>query len=98
MSTLSVSNPQSPISNLQSLSIWGRFPRLTPLILAIRNMRIRWMRTALTCLGIVLGVAVILAISITNDSTLKSIRNVFDEASGKANLLVQSSAPDSGGF
>lgn len=98
MSTLSVSNPQSPISSLQSLSIWGRFPRLTPLILALRNMRIRWMRTALTCLGIVLGVAVILAISITNDSTLKSIRNVFDEASGKANLLVQSSAPDSGGF
>ena len=93
-----MSNFQLPISNLQSLSIWGRFPRLTPLILALRNMRIRWMRTALTCLGIVLGVAVILAISITNDSTLKSIRNVFDEASGKANLLVQSSAPDSGGF
>ncbi|MBI5713361.1 MAG: ABC transporter permease, partial [Chloroflexi bacterium] len=83
---------------MKKINLWGKFPRLTPLILALRNMRIRWMRTALTCLGIVLGVAVILAISITNDSTLKSIRNVFDEASGKANLLVQSSAPDSGGF
>ena len=62
--------------------MWRAFPRLTPVILALRNMRIRWMRTALTGLGIVLGVAVILAIAVTNDSTLLSIRGVFDEASG----------------
>ncbi|MEK7787820.1 MAG: ABC transporter permease, partial [Chloroflexota bacterium] len=69
-----------------------------PILLSLRNMRVRWMRTLLTCAGIVLGVAVILAISVTNNSTLQSIRNVFDEASGKASLVVQDSATDGGGF
>lgn len=78
--------------------MWGKFASLTPLLLAIRNMRVRWMRTGLTGLGIVLGVAVILAIAVTNDSTLESIRSVFDEASGKSSLLVQSSSADGGGF
>lgn len=78
--------------------MWGTFASLTPALLALRNMRIRWVRTALTGLGIMLGVSVILAIAITNDSTLKSIRSVFDEASGKSNLLVQSSSVDGGGF
>jgi hypothetical protein len=61
-------------------------------------MRVRWMRTSLTCLGIVLGVAVILAIAVTNDSTLSSIRDVFDEASGQANLVVLPSAGGGEGF
>jgi len=77
---------------------WSKFSRFTPVILSLRNMRARLQRTALTCLGIVLGVAVILAIDVTNDSTLKSIRSVFDEASGKSSLLVQSSSADGGGF
>ncbi|MBI3360649.1 MAG: ABC transporter permease [Chloroflexi bacterium] len=80
------------------MKVWGKLASLTPLILSLRNMLVRWQRTALTCLGIVLGVAVILAISVTNDSTLKSLRQVFDEASGKASLLVQSSSADGGGF
>ncbi len=80
------------------MRLWGKFAYLTPLILSLRNMRARWVRTSLTCLGIVLGVAVILAISVTNDSTLKSIRSVFEEASGKSSLLVQSSSADGGGF
>ncbi len=78
--------------------MWTRLPFLTPVALALRNMRVRWIRTMLTCLGIVLGVAVILAISITNESTLQSIRAVFDEASGKASLLVLSSAAGGTGF
>jgi putative ABC transport system permease protein len=78
--------------------IWGKLPFLTPILLSLRNMRVRWMRTLLTCAGIVLGVAVILAISVTNNSTLQSIRDVFDEASGKASLVVQDSATDGGGF
>jgi putative ABC transport system permease protein len=80
------------------MRLWSKFAPLTPLILSLRNMRVRWMRTALTCLGILLGVAVILAVSITNDSTLKSIRSVFEEAAGKSSLLVQSSSADGGGF
>jgi putative ABC transport system permease protein len=56
--------------------------------LAFRNLSTRKLRTLLTLMGIVLGVAVVLAINITNDSTLDSIRTVFDEASGKAHLVI----------
>lgn len=80
------------------MTLWAKLPQLTPLILALRNMRARLWRTLLTCAGIVLGVAVILAIAVTNDSTLKSIRDVFDEASGRASLYVESSAADGAGF
>ncbi|MFQ5408211.1 MAG: ABC transporter permease [Anaerolineales bacterium] len=64
---------------------------LTSLFLALRNMRLRKMRTLLTCLGIVLGVAVILAIDVTNASTLDSLRKVFDEAAGESHLYITSS-------
>jgi putative ABC transport system permease protein len=49
-------------------------------------------RTLLTIIGIVLGVAVVLAIAITNESTLASIRRIFDEASGRAHLVVNSNS------
>lgn len=68
--------------------MFSKFPVILPFTLALRNMRTRLWRTALTMLGIVLGVAVVLAIQITNDSTLESIRQVFDRAAGRANLLV----------
>ena len=54
----------------------------TPFFLAQRNMRTRWGRALLTLMGIVLGVAVVLAIQMTNQSTLDSIRQVFDQATG----------------
>jgi putative ABC transport system permease protein len=60
----------------------------TPFFLARRNMRSRRGRTLLTLLGIVLGVAVVLAIQVTNQSTLDSIRQVFDQATGQASLVV----------
>jgi len=66
--------------------------------LALRSIRARPSRTLLTTFGIVLGVAVILAISITNLSTLDSITSVFSEASGKANLVVTSSTTSDEGF
>ena len=56
--------------------------------LAFRNLWSRKTRTFLTALGIVLGVAVILAINITNNSTLASINKIFDEASGLADLVI----------
>src|SRR5512147_1122969 len=56
--------------------------------LAFRNLWTRKTRTFLTALGIVLGVAVILAINITNNSTLASINKIFDEASGLADLVI----------
>ncbi|MGH2592443.1 MAG: FtsX-like permease family protein [Anaerolineae bacterium] len=60
--------------------------------LAFRNLKTRKTRTLLTTLGIVLGVAVILAISVTNQSTLSSIHTIFDEASGLAHLVVAPSS------
>jgi putative ABC transport system permease protein len=65
----------------------GSFPGL-----AFRNLSNRKSRTLLTATGIVLGVAVVLAISITNESTLASIRRIFDEASGRTDLVVTSSS------
>ena len=58
------------------------------IFLARRNMRGRRGRTLLTLLGIVLGVAVVLAIQITNQTTLDSLRQVFDRTTGKAGLVV----------
>ena len=63
-------------------------PILAPFVFALRNMRQRLGRTLLTGLGISLGVAVVLAIQITNQSTLDSINEVFNKAAGEANLLV----------
>lgn len=60
--------------------------------IALRNLAARKTRTLLTTLGIVLGVAVILAISITNQSTLSSINTIFDEASGLAHLVIAPSS------
>jgi putative ABC transport system permease protein len=56
--------------------------------LALRALRTRPLRTALTTFGIVLGVAVILSINITNTSTLAAITQLFSESSGRANLIV----------
>lgn len=56
--------------------------------LAFRNLWTRKTRTFLTALGIILGVAVILAINIANNSTLASINKIFDEASGTADLVI----------
>jgi putative ABC transport system permease protein len=67
-------------------------------LLTLRSLRVRLSRTLLTTFGIVLGVAVILAISITNQSTIDSITAVFSEASGKAHLVVTSSSTGNPGF
>jgi putative ABC transport system permease protein len=67
-------------------------------VFAVRSLRARLSRTLLTAFGIVLGVAVILAINITNQSTLDSILAVFSEASGKAHLIVTSASLSNPGF
>ncbi|MFN2243103.1 MAG: peptide ABC transporter permease, partial [Anaerolineae bacterium] len=66
--------------------------------MALGSLLARPSRTLLTLGGIVLGVAVILAISITNQSTLDSVTNIFSAASGKANLVVISATDDEEGF
>ena len=66
--------------------------------LVLRSLLARPSRTLLTTFGIALGVAVILAISITNLSTIEAVTALFNEASGKANLVVTSSNAGKQGF
>lgn len=67
-------------------------------MLAWRSLVARLARTLLTTCGVMLGVGVILAVSITNLSTMDSIRIVFTDASGKAHLVVTDSGADEEGF
>lgn len=71
-------------------------PFRSPIILVLRNLRSRWVRTILTALGIVVGVAAMVAVNATNASTLNSIDRFFDEASGKSDLLVESAVSGEG--
>ncbi len=66
--------------------------------LAFRNLKARFVRTILTTAGIILGVGVILAISITNESTIISIRSMFEEAAGKADLMIEPASEREKGF
>ncbi len=52
----------------------------------------------LSTFGIVLGVAAILAIGITNQTALNAVTNLFQETSGKANLIITSNESDGKGF
>ena len=68
------------------------------ILLAIRSLVARPLRTLLTTFGIVLGVAVILSINITNRSTLAAITRLFSESSGRTNLVVTNADLTLGGF
>ncbi len=62
--------------------------------LAWRNLATRTSRTALTTIGVALGVAVILATSIANTSTVDAFHVMIDSITGKADFLVNSVAAD----
>ena len=61
---------------------------MASIFLARRNLQTHRWRTFLTLLGIVLGVAVVLAVQITNQTTLDSLRAVFERTTGQASLLI----------
>ena len=67
-------------------------------LLTLRSIRTRPMRLLLSAFGIILGVAGILAIGITNQTALDSITRLFENTSGKANLIVTTSDVDKDGF
>lgn len=67
-------------------------------LLTLRSFRARPGRMLLSAFGIVLGVAAILAIGITNRTTIDSVTQLFQETSGRANLIITSSDSDAGGF
>ena len=65
---------------------------------AVRNLVARPSRTTLTMFGIIIGVSLIIAVSITNESTIASLDDVFGEVSGNSDLMVMSSTDDEEGF
>ena len=64
-------------------------------LLTLRSIRVRFLRFALGGFGIVLGVAAMLAINVTNQNALASIVNLFQNTSGKARLTIVSASTDS---
>jgi len=56
------------------------------------------MRVLLSTFGIVLGVAAIIAIGVTNQAALNSVTQLFENTSGKADLIVTSREADGRGF
>lgn len=53
---------------------------------SLRDLTKNWLRTLLTASGIALGISVVLAISLANDSVLAKFKESVDLVSGKANL------------
>jgi putative ABC transport system permease protein len=67
-------------------------------LLTWRSLRARPLRILLSGFGIVLGVAAILAIGITNQTALNAVTNLFQETSGRSNLIITSNEADGKGF
>lgn len=63
-----------------------------PWLMVLRNLRARWVRTVLTAAGIIVGVAAMVSVNATNNSTLNSINRFFDEAAGQSDLVVETAA------
>jgi putative ABC transport system permease protein len=64
-------------------------PRLLINSFVLRDLRLNWVRSALTIVGIALGVAVMLAINLANGTTLSRFADSIDLISGKANLQIR---------
>ncbi len=67
-------------------------------LLVIRSLLARPLRMLLSTFGIMLGVAAILAINITNNNALASVDRLFSNTSGKANLIVTGAKDQEDGF
>ena len=67
-------------------------------LLTLRSMRARSTRFLLSVFGIVLGVAVMLAIRVTNQAAFDSIVELFANTAGRTNLMITSANLDGTGF
>ena len=65
-------------------------------LLIFRSFLSRPMRSLLCILGITIGVAGVLSIGITNQAAFEAISNLFEETSGRTNLIVTSATNDQG--
>lgn len=66
--------------------------RLVLLALVLRPLRHEPLRTALTILGIAAGVAILVAIRLSNQSALRSFDEAVDAVAGRANWQITSDA------
>jgi putative ABC transport system permease protein len=67
-------------------------------LLTLRSLRARPLRTLLTGFGVVLGVACLFAIQVTNQTTLDALLNLFADTSGRSDLVVVSGETRSRGL
>ena len=67
-------------------------------LLSLRSLTARPMRVFLSTFGIVLGVAAIIAIGVTNQTALDSVTQLFENTSGKADLIITSREADGSGI
>ena len=67
-------------------------------LLTLRSMRAHSTRYLLSLFGIILGVAVMLAIRVANGAAFNSINTLFQNTSGRTNLMVISASLDDTGF
>ena len=56
--------------------------------LSIRAIQRRPLRTILSMLGIMIGVAGILALGITNEASIRAINDIFTQSSGRTDLMI----------
>jgi putative ABC transport system permease protein len=63
--------------------------RLSLNALALRNLGARPLRTLLTGLGVVLGVAAVVAVTVNSATTQQSLETLFANVSGRADLTVE---------
>ena len=68
--------------------------RLTKFI-TVRSIRAHFLRFVLSGFGIVLGVAGMLAINVTNQTALNSIMELFQSTAGNAKLIIVSASSES---
>ena len=67
-------------------------------ILILRSFKERPSRMMLSTFGIILGVAAILGIGITNQNALDAVRLLFENTAGKTDLIIVSADAEEGGF
>ena len=67
-------------------------------LLLLRSLKERPLRILLSMFGIILGVAGILSMGITNQAAMAAITRLFSDTSGKANLVIVNASSDSIGL
>lgn len=65
-------------------------------LLSFQTIKSRPMRSILSMLGIMIGVAGILSLGISNQAAMSSIKSLFEQSSGKSDLMVSPASGEQG--